>query len=51
MNDADAAKRSVSYFTPGEIFSGAPLSVNYELPDMKLFDELFQLFEKHGFLT
>jgi hypothetical protein len=41
----------VSYFTPGEIFSGVPLSVNYELPDTKLFDDLYQLFEKHGFLT
>jgi hypothetical protein len=51
INDADAAKRSVSYFTLGEIFSAVPLSVNYEVPDTKLFDDLYQLFEKHGFLT
>jgi hypothetical protein len=51
INEADAAERSVSYFTPGEIFFGVPLSVNYELPDTKLFDDLYQLFEKHGFLT
>ena len=43
--------RRVGYFTLEEIFSGAPLSVNYELPDTKLFDDLYQLFEKHGFLT
>ena len=51
INEADAAERSVSYFTPGEIFPGAPLSVNYELPKTRLFDDLYQLFEKHGFLT
>ena len=51
MSEADAAKRSVSYFTLGEIFSAVPLSVNYERPNTKLFDDLYQLFEKHGFLT
>jgi len=51
INEADAAERSVSYFTPGEIFSVVLLLVNYELPDTKLFDDLYQLFEKHGFLT
>jgi hypothetical protein len=51
INETDAAERSVSHFTPGEFFSAVPLSVNYERPNTKLFDDPYQLFEKHGFLT
>jgi hypothetical protein len=40
MNDADAAKRSVSYFTQGEIFYAlTPSMVNSELSDTGLFED------------
>ena len=52
MNDADAAKRSVRYFTDGKIFYAlTPSSMNLELSDTRLFEDLHQLFEKYGLLT
>jgi len=52
MNDADAAKRSVRYFTGGKFFYAlTPSSMNVELSDTGLFEYLHQLFEKYGLLT
>ena len=46
INDADAAERSVSYFTERKIFSALPSAVNYELSERGR-SGFCQLFEKH----
>src|SRR6266436_3213128 len=46
MNDADAAKRSVSYFAEGKFFYALPSSVNYEPSDTGLFEDLLSNYSR-----
>src|SRR6516162_5005538 len=50
INDADAAERSVSYFTERKIFSALSSAVNDELSERGR-SGFCQLFEKHGLFT